>query len=122
MFSPGTGAPITPQDALDLLHKLATEVTKVQVSFTCAGCGVSVAARGFLKIAPNGTFGIVREDESPASVLLTFDPSLAVRRTYGDERSMPEGNTTPGGLRLASALCFLFPDGSSLALFEVGEE
>jgi len=116
MSSRGTGSDITLQEAIDLLHKLMTESTKV-VANVGTRSGVRSSVFGSIKLAPDETLAVTG-DERPIPSAVLFDPRLAVRRTYGDNRSM----FTPGEVPVfVSALCFEFDDGSSLCLFEPAE-
>ena len=123
MPSRGAGSDITLQDAIDLLHKLMTEETKlVAVLDTPSGLKASVTGR--LKRAPDDTLWVVDEDSMPPHII-SFDPRSAVRRTYGDSRTLvPVPTTLPEGMprRFESALCFSFSEGTRLCLFEVAEE
>jgi hypothetical protein len=114
MSSRGKGSDITPQDASDLLHKLATEFTKVAAVVT-ATSNVRSHVCGTIKFAEDGGVWVIDERQSPAS-LISFDPRLAERRTYGDSRTLsrPPAPTMPS---LESAICFLFPDGITIGLF-----
>jgi hypothetical protein len=118
MPSSGTGSDITLQDAMDLLHKLMTEFTKVVASFD-ASTGIRAAVLGGVKFAEeDGTFWIMGS-ETPVPSSISFDPRRAVRRTYGDDRAiapLPEGSPD-NWPRFASALCFEFGDRTRLCLF-----
>jgi hypothetical protein len=123
MSSRGTGSDITLQDAIDLLHKLMTEATKV-VAILSVPPRVTASIAGVLKLAPDDTLWVLNEELAPPH-LISFDPRLAVRRTYGDTRTMPpvpEG--APKGVPrcFASALCFVFPEDVRLCLFEASED
>jgi hypothetical protein len=84
--SPGTGADMSPQEFMDVLHKLITESTKVQAIFSNVSGDITVAMQGFLKVAPDGRFGVIHGEGFSASTLL-FNPALAVIRKWGDTRS-----------------------------------
>jgi len=113
----GSGSDITLQDAVDLLHKLAIEVTKVQVAFNSA-CGITVAILGLLKICPDGRWAVV-DGDGPTARTIFFDPRLATGRTYGDTRTFPPRSNLPGAPTFSSAICFVFLDQSLICLFEV---
>jgi hypothetical protein len=117
----GAGSDITLQDALDLLHKLSTESTKV-VALLDVSPRVGASAFGVVRAADDSTVWVT-DDAVPPS-LIRFDPCLAVRRTYGDSRTIsPPSEPLPRGFpRLASSLCFVFPDGSTVCLFEPSDE
>jgi|UPI000367A5CB hypothetical protein len=54
---------------------------------------------------------------------IQFDRALAIRRTYGDERSIGEHPPALQNLpRLNSELCFAFENDTSVCLFEINEE
>jgi len=118
-MSSGKGSDINPQDASDLLHKLITESATVQASFN-SSCGISVAILGAVKTCPDGRLAVVGgETRAPTTPTVFFDPRLAVRRTYGDSRTLlAESPGPPGAPTFSSALCFVFPDGSRFCLFE----
>jgi hypothetical protein len=123
MSSRGTGADISTQEANDLLHKLITESTKVQAAFGGVIPGLSFILGGALKISP---------DKGPVWVTagglagphISFDPSQAVSRKYGDLRAFPQtadAAVAAGAPRLVSAVVFVFGDTSQLSLFEIAE-
>jgi hypothetical protein len=118
MSSPGTGAEITAQDADDLLHKLMTESTKVRAVFI-SGSGVIATVAGLLKKFPSGGLA-VEERPVMGGPLIIFNPALAISRRYGDDRAFP-ALLPMLGPRLNSALVFVLPDGSQLALFELAD-
>jgi hypothetical protein len=113
---------LSPQEFSDLLHKLLTESTKLQALFSCSAGGVRAIVRGVLRIAPDNTLWVVEPDRNTSGPMLTFDPSLAVVRKYGDERSMEGRPEFIFGLHFSSALSFVFADGSSFVLLEINEE
>jgi hypothetical protein len=117
MSSQETGAQITPQGADDLLHKLMTEATKIRAVFISV-TGVIATVAGSLKEFPAGGLA-VEERGTFGSPLIIFDPSVAISRRYGDPRAFPP---MPGlGPSPTSALVFVLPDDSQLALFELAE-
>jgi hypothetical protein len=118
MSSQGTGSPITQEEANDLLHKLITESTKVQAVFV-SGSGVTATVPGLLKRRPEGDF-VVFEREEPGTPMFIFNPSLATSLRYGDNRAFSSRPPT-ASLRFTSALIFVLPDGSQVALFEIAE-
>ncbi len=120
MSSEGVGSPISQQDAIDLLHKLITESTKVVALFTSTEGRVRASLEGVISCAPDGTFWVV-EQADKRGPMICFDPSLFVIRKYGDARLMTDGGDTSFGMRFRSALTFAFEGGSTLALFEVAD-
>jgi hypothetical protein len=116
MSSSGTASDITAQDASDLLHKLITESTKVQVAFRSA-MGVVATLAGVITVAHEGQFCIQGRDEVPPSLVM-FTPSLASVYKYGDHRAFTP-DTLAIGPSFASALTFVFADNSTLTLFEI---
>jgi len=55
---------------------------------------------------------------------ISFDPSQAVSRKYGDLRAFPQtadAAVAAGAPRLVSAVVFVFGDTSQLSLFEIAE-
>ena len=120
MSSEGTGSPISQQDAMDLLHKLITESTKVMALFTSTEGRVRASLEGIIRLGPDGTLWVV-EQADKIGPMICFDPSLFVVRKYGDARSMSDKGDTPFGMRFRSALSFVFEGGSTLALFEVAD-
>ena len=119
--SEGTGAPISLQDSLDLLHKLSTESVKVQAIYRAAEGGIRASTSGFVRRAPDDTLWVMYDPECARSPFVGFDPALAVVRKYGDERALMDGGETPFGIRFRSALGFVFIDGSKLSIFECAE-
>jgi hypothetical protein len=120
MSSEGTGAPISQQDAMDLLHKLMTESTKVVANFRCSDGRVKASVVGLIRSAPDGALWVV-DPEVPLGSMLSFDPSLFTVRKYGDGRSMLDGGETPFGTRIRSLLTFVFAEGSTLGIFDFSD-
>ena len=114
MSSQGAGANISAEDAIDLLQRLITESIKIQAMFVGRG-SVTAALRGFVSWQSDGVVQITeRLDVNSAS--LCFGIRDVVAFTYGDDRAF--GGTVIGP-RLTSGLCFLYPDGAQVALFEM---
>jgi len=114
----GTGSDISERDAADLLHKLITESLRVQALFQASGA-VAAGLVGHVFIGPDRLVW-VRQGEERSEPFLRFDPAQASGFKYGDTRAFPD-IPIPGNLRLASALVFLYPDDSQVALFEIAE-
>jgi|ERR1035438_3617805 hypothetical protein len=114
-------APLTPEEAKDLLHKLITESINVQAMFFTPSSDVRLFLRGFVQTRPDGTLQVA-SDTNPSSPRIFFDPRRSSGARYGDGRAF--AGTTPAGFfkdGFSSALIFLFSDGSVLVLFEVAE-
>lgn len=116
MATPGSGADISERDAADLLHKLITESTLVQGLFLGRD-SVAAGLVGRVFIGPDRLVW-VRRGEQRTEPFLRFDPAAATAFKYGDTRAFPN-ISIPGDLRLASALIFVFADGTQMALFEI---
>jgi hypothetical protein len=112
----GTGSNISAQDAIDLLHKLITESTKVQAVFVGRG-SVSSGVIGLVRIDPDGLVW-VKEGTRVDEAFIRFDPTAATSFKYGDNRAFPPV-TVANAPRLSSAVCFIYPDGSQVLLFEI---
>ncbi len=122
MSSGGTGSEIEADDANDLLHKLITESTKVQVAFVSMG-GISLFMQGVLKAHSDGKVCVAASWEF-CSPQFIFSPRLAVSRKYADKRAFPPPSRRleeAGAPSVESGLCFVFEDGSQLVLFEIGD-
>jgi hypothetical protein len=119
MATTGSGADISKDDASDLLHKLITESIRVKALYLGHGL-VATGLVGRVFLGPDKLIW-VRGGESRNEPFLRFDPLSAVSFKYGDSRSFPD-IPIPGDLRLASALIFVYPDGSEMTLFEIDEE
>jgi hypothetical protein len=117
MSSQGTGSDITRQDANDLLQRLITETIKVQAVFMGRG---SVAAKtiGFVNRPENDVIGVT-EGKVVTDSSLSFGLTEVVGFKYGDSRSLPGLTPIPGAPLFASALCFVYPDGAQVILFEI---
>lgn len=116
MSSPtgGTGSDITLDDARDLLHKLITESTKVEVIFRSLRLNAVVS--GFVRIAPNGWLSVEDDRTAPPRIsLIMFDPSAVSSAKYGDTRAFPESASAV----FLSALALTFADGTDLTIFEL---
>jgi hypothetical protein len=122
MSSEGTGASISLQDAIDLLHKLNMESTKVQVIFTAAEGRVRSCLAGVVRHAADDTLWVMEDPDRPGSPFVSFDPALSVIRKYGDERAMLNEGEGPFNLRFRSTLILVFRDGSILSLFEIADK
>lgn len=122
MSSQGTGSPITPDVATDLLHKFITEATNIQAAFG-SGAGVVAIVVGILKVSLDGASIVAMpKDATIGSPMLMFKPSEALRWTYGDHRALlNSGATLPGGPTFACALCCILRDGSQMSIFEIRE-
>ena len=118
MSSEGPGSPIARQDADDLLHKLVTESTRVQVLFTASEWRIKVAIPGRIKLAPDDTLWVMEEHEQPGAPLFVFDPVPAVAFRYADSRDMVDSGEGPYGLNFRSLLRFDFANRSTLSIFE----
>jgi hypothetical protein len=81
MSSSGTGAEITPMEAHDLLNKLMTESTKVQIMLSTP-CGLTAGVLGTLVPTPSGGVAVVLDRNPPLTTFVGFKPSLAVQQTY----------------------------------------
>ena len=128
MSSPTGGAPIGPQEASDLLHKLITESTRVQAAFIIPSSGVQAFVCGVLRTspAPNGgdLVNVLEREHDPETGRLCFNPWVATSVRYGDDRVFKSNPDALGFFKqhFTSALTFLFGDGSSVALFEVADK
>jgi len=117
--SRGAGSDISQQDAILLLHKLSTERTNVVASLRTSS-KLSSSVLGKVKLAEqDGSFWVI-DDTGEIPQAISFDLSLAVRRTYGDGRPASEG--IPVNWRFSSALCFEFPEGERLCLFALADD
>ena len=119
MSTAGSGADISERDAADLLHKLITESIRVQALYLGQG-SVALGLVGRVFIGPDQLIW-VREGENRSEPFLRFDPSSASGFKYGDTRAFPD-IPIPGDLQLASALIFVYADGSQMSLFEIATE
>lgn len=119
MATTGSGADISERDAADLLHKLITESTPVQGLFL-GHDAVATGLVGRVFIGPDRLVW-VRRGEQRSEPFLRFDPAAATGFKYGDTRAFPN-IPIPGDLRLASALIFIFADGTQMALFEIAAD
>jgi len=118
MRSSGTGSDISAQDAKDLLSKLITESTKVQVMFRALH-EVSAGLQGILGLAASDLI-VVKPDLAPDAPFLSFKPNQAVAFKYAAGHAIPEP-TLPDVPRFTGALMLIYPDGSQIALFEIEE-
>jgi hypothetical protein len=121
MSSPGTGSDISLSVTMDLLHKLITESRKVHAFFACPSLAITATLSGVVRVrASDKTLWVMDLDDPVFGPKLSFNPSLAVVRKYGDSRAFPQ---PPEGMPTFSfALSFLFEDGSHLGLFESERE
>ena len=117
MSSQGTGSDISRQEANDLLHKLITESTKVQAMFVGRG-GVTTAVCGTVSCPQEGVV-LVSERRSSTDASLCFGLKDVAAFKYGDTRAFPGSSTVPHTPHLNSALCFVYPDGARVVLFEI---
>ena len=121
--SSGAGSDISPQEALDLLHKLITESTRVLCALRIGRTDFRATGYGVVRVAPDGRMIVFSSPDLTVPKCIQFDPALAIRRTYGDERSIGEHPPALQNLpRLKSELCFAFENDTSVCLFEIDEE
>jgi len=111
MSSRGTGSDITLEDAIDLLHKLATESTKV-VALLDVPNRIGACVCGLVRGAEDGTIWVTDEELMPPP-LIKFDPRLATRRTYGDRRTIlpRQSHCLSSSVHALKARCALFFQG-----------
>jgi hypothetical protein len=119
MSSPTGGIPVGAQQAIDLLHKLITESTKVQAMYFNPASGVRASVWGIARLSGDGLVHVLEREHESDTPSIGFDPSLAVLCRYGDGRVLQ----TPDAAgffkqHFSSALTFTFADGAILALFE----
>lgn len=119
MPSKGSGADITRQEADDLLQRLITESIKVRAVF--GGLSVTASTSGAVVRLENGGI-LVSEGKSATDSSMLFGTSDVAAFTYGDSRSFPSVPRIPELPELASVLCFRYPDGTTVALFEIAED
>jgi hypothetical protein len=114
MSSPGTASDISPQEAADLLHKLITESTKLQVTFRGSN-GVSAGLVGVIGMgAPD--LVVAKPDTAPDDApFVSFKPGLATVFKYAAGLAIPD---LPNSPRFSSALALIYPDDSQIALME----
>jgi hypothetical protein len=116
MSSQGTASDISRQEADDLLHKLITESTKVQAVFTGRGA-VAAMVTGLVSRLGEGII-LVTEGKFGTDPSFCFGTRDVSHFRYGDSRAFTGGSPLPPILRFTSALCFTYPDGASVVLFE----
>ena len=105
---------VSPSEALDLLHKLITESTKVQACIL--GDGFTSVVIGRLEVDPSGKI-IVKDRDEPNSPFIVFDLSRAFSVRYGEAR----GDSVGAGVfrrDFTSAMAFQFKNGGTVTLFE----
>jgi len=117
MASSGTASPISRDDAVSLLQKFITESTRVQVMFVGRG-GVNLALQGTVSFPQEGTV-LVSMRREPTDASLVFGLKDVSKFLYGDNRAFPGSSGIPGTPHLSSALCFVYPDGAQIAIFEI---
>jgi hypothetical protein len=115
--SAGGTSDISRQEASDLLHKLVTEKTQVQVTFV-GKSSLVVGLIGFLFPTEDGTI-LAKSDLEPDGPFLRFDPRAAVSFRYGDHRALHGAKVTFQGVKAASALVFIYPDKTLISLAEI---
>ena len=115
---------LSPQEADDLLHKLITESTRVQGAFVSPVSGVRAVVWGVIRVSSTGLLNIVEREDDTTSPIICFDPSRAVLRKYGDERSIKENPAVAEFFKqhFRCAVTLAFEDGSLIALLEFADE
>lgn len=113
-----SSAALTPQEAIDLLHKLRTDSTKVQAAFLVPGSDVTAYVRGLVSFHEDGWVIGGGTDAAPS---LHFKFEHTTGASYGDRRAF-SGTPHEGffDFGFSSALAIYFPD-CVLMLFEVTE-
>lgn len=114
------GMELEPQQALDLLHKLITESTKVQAALVVPTIGARAFVSGTLRVSPSdNTVSVLERERDLKSPCIAFKPLDATVCRYGDERVLPPGVAGSFKRDFLSVMTFLFTDGSIIALFEL---
>ena len=119
MSSRGTGADISREQAISLLHKLITESIKVQAAFSGRG-GVGAVVQGTVSCPQEGSV-LISERRRPDDASLFFALKDVSSFRYGDNRAFPSSTGIAGTPSLSSALCFVYPDDTSVVLFEIAK-
>jgi hypothetical protein len=113
------GSVVTVSEAIDLLHKFATESTKVQALLVTSDSGNSSLVSGVVRSGGEGRIGVIAGNDRK-SPLIEFTPARATLIRYGDERALP-AKVLPAlemfKEEFVSALTFVFPD-SFVGIFE----
>ena len=113
----GTASDINRNEADDLLQRLISESIKVLAVFMGRG-SVTTAITGFVSRLPNDMVGVT-EGKTVSDSSLTFSLTDVSGFKYGDRRAFPHLTSPPGAPRLISVLCFVYPDGAQVVLFEI---
>jgi hypothetical protein len=119
MSSPEVETDISASEAADLLHKLRTESTRVQVLFNGRG-GLALGVTGLVLPGPFGLV-VVKPSEDAEDPFFIFNPQIATSFKYADNCALPP-STVPGALRLLSSLTFIYSDQSKITIFEIDPE
>lgn len=113
---------LSRQEGMDLLSKLITESKKVEVFMMSASFGmVTCSLRGTPIVGTDGRVWIKAKGAGPGDPNFAFIPSAAFAAKYGDERIAEDFPPLADRFRdnFASALMFLFNNGSLICLFEL---
>jgi hypothetical protein len=115
------GIPATEQEANDVLQKLMTESTRVQLLFFTSS-NVWSGAQGKLLRFKDGRVGL-KQGEGFSAFTLIFDPRKAIARVWADAKlfPVPAHLADAGAPSVESALCFIFPDKSMIGVFELAD-
>jgi hypothetical protein len=116
MPSSGSSTDITRQDANDLLQKFISERIRVQAVFVGRG-SVSASTAGFVKRREDGMVGVSEGNVNDPCICFGLTDVSCFK--YGDNRIFAERSNLPGAPHFASALLFVYPDGTQIALFEI---
>jgi hypothetical protein len=119
MLPTNAASDISMQDALDLLHKLRTESTKVLAVFLRHGPSSGArATAGVVGVVwgADGLFAVSTRSDFKES-FLGFHPKLASSFKYGDDDRIV-GNLLPTWPSPYSVLSFCYDDECIVALFE----
>lgn len=79
---------------------------------------VSVALQGTVSFVQEGLV-LVSERKTVNDASFCFGLKDVMTFKYGDSRLFGESSGVPGTPRLTSALCFAYPDGAQVVLFEI---
>jgi hypothetical protein len=85
---------------------------------------VYALSSGVIRVSSTGLLNIVEREDDTTSPIICFDPSRAVLRKYGDERSIKENPAVAEFFKqhFSSAVNLTFEDGSLIALLEFADK
>jgi len=122
MLAFDSAAELSSREVSDFLHKLVNDSAWVRIVLTVGGSpSMSATVVGKLRFATDGVIWVVSNDKK-AEAQLTFKPSLAVLRRFGEEHAFGYGPGNSSAAAFFPSVTLIFADRSQVSLMELAEK